>query len=134
MLIMPTPLPPKTQLSHMPAIGVMPASGFRLSCMQLTEPQVTAVVTAAKGRTGRGAEPQLLAFQVSQLLIDRQSGRAGHVDLLHGRPSVVPSTSICTVCPSIGRAPLRGQRRVGLQRVPIDAQPIMATNMTIITP
>ncbi len=43
---MPTPLPPKMQLSHMPASGVMPASGFRLSCMQLTEPQATAVVTA----------------------------------------------------------------------------------------
>ena len=48
MLIRPTPLPPKMQLSHMPVNGVRPASGLRLSCMQLTEPQVTAVVTAAK--------------------------------------------------------------------------------------
>src|SRR5262249_35010425 len=40
----PTPLPPKTQLSHIPARGVSPASGLRLSCVQLTEPQPTAVV------------------------------------------------------------------------------------------
>ena len=44
---MPTPLPPKTQLSHMPVSGVSPASGFRLSCMQFTEPQQMAVVQAA---------------------------------------------------------------------------------------
>src|SRR5229473_2696919 len=37
----PTPLPPKTQLSHMPVNGVRPANGLRLSCMQFTDPQVT---------------------------------------------------------------------------------------------
>ena len=42
--------------------------------MQLTEPQVTAVVTAAKVGPGGGAEAQLLAFEVAQLLIDRQPG------------------------------------------------------------
>ena len=73
MLIMPTPLPPKTQLSHMPVKGVMPASGLRLSCMQLTEPQVMAVVQAGERRPGRSAETQLLAFQVAQLLIHGQA-------------------------------------------------------------
>ncbi len=47
MLISPTPLPPKTQLIHRPKKGDRPASGFRLSCMQLTEPHVAAVVIAA---------------------------------------------------------------------------------------
>ena len=44
----PTPTPPKTQLSHMPASGVSPASGLRLSCMQLTEPFDVQVVIAAQ--------------------------------------------------------------------------------------
>ena len=46
-LIMPTPLPPKTQFSHMPIIGDMPESGFRLSISALIAPQVTSVVIAA---------------------------------------------------------------------------------------
>ena len=40
-------MPPKTQFSHMPDSGVSPASGLRLSCMQLTEPLLVQVVTAA---------------------------------------------------------------------------------------
>ncbi len=74
---MPTPLPPKMQLSHMPTSGEMPANGFRLSCEQSTEPQAMAVVAAANVAPGRSAEPQLLAFQVAQRLIDRQGGCDG---------------------------------------------------------
>ena len=36
------------QFSHMPVNGVMPAIGFRLSCMQLTEPLEVLVVKAAQ--------------------------------------------------------------------------------------
>ena len=45
---MPTPLPPNTQLTHMPTIGDRPASGLRLSISALIAPQVTSVVIAAK--------------------------------------------------------------------------------------
>ena len=48
MLIIPTPLPPKMQFSHMPVMGEIPASGLRLSCVQFTDPQVMQVVAAAK--------------------------------------------------------------------------------------
>ncbi len=41
-------MPPKMQLSHMPVSGVTPASGLRLSCMQLTEPFEVLVVSAAQ--------------------------------------------------------------------------------------
>ena len=74
---MPTPLPPKMQLSHMPASGVMPASGLRLSCEQLTEPQAMRGGRGGERSTGRSAESQLLAFQVAQRLIDGQGGRDG---------------------------------------------------------
>src|SRR6185295_7429905 len=43
-----TPLPPNTQLSHIPTRGDKPARGFRLSCARLTAPVVNAVVSAAK--------------------------------------------------------------------------------------
>ena len=43
-LMRPTPTPPQMQLSHMPVSGVSPASGFRLSCMQLTDPLEVFVV------------------------------------------------------------------------------------------
>ena len=43
----PTPTPPQMQLSHMPVSGTSPASGFRLSCMQLTDPFEVFVVKAA---------------------------------------------------------------------------------------
>ena len=47
MLIMPTPLPPKMQFSHMPTMGDSAAIGLRLSCSAFTAPQVTSVVNAA---------------------------------------------------------------------------------------
>ena len=47
-LIMPTPLPPYMQFTHIPAIGETAAMGLRLSCAQLTAPQVTSTVIAAK--------------------------------------------------------------------------------------
>jgi hypothetical protein len=48
MLIMPTPLPPKMQFSHMPTMGARAARGLRLSCSAFTAPQVTSVVMASK--------------------------------------------------------------------------------------
>ena len=47
-LIIPTPLPPYMQFSHIPTKGERPAIGFRLSCSQLTAPHVTSTVAAAK--------------------------------------------------------------------------------------
>ena len=44
----PTPTPPQMQLSHIPVSGTSPASGLRLSCMQLTEPFEVFVVSAAQ--------------------------------------------------------------------------------------
>ena len=73
MLIMPTPLPPKMQFSHMPTSATRPASGLRLSCSQLTAPQVTSTVMRREGGAGRGAEAQLLAFQIAEMLVDRQA-------------------------------------------------------------
>jgi len=46
-MIMPTPLPPNTQFSHIPTNGERLAIGLRLSCSAFTAPQVTSVVTAA---------------------------------------------------------------------------------------
>ena len=104
---MPTPLPPKTQLSHMPVNGDRPASGLRLSCSALTEPQVTSVVTAAKVGAGRGAEAQLLAFEIAEVLVDRQpgDGRADDVDLAvwrRGRWRSDRSAPACAVRPGFG--------------------------------
>lgn len=64
----PTPTPPKTTLSHMPIMGMSPASGFRLSCMALTEPLLVAVVMMLQAGSPAGAVTQFLAFQIGAVL------------------------------------------------------------------
>ena len=65
--------------------AVEPHAGQRRQAGQRIEAVVHAVDRAAgdgggdgrEGRAGRGAEAQLLAFEVAQLLIDRQAGNGG---------------------------------------------------------
>ena len=62
--------------------------------MQLTEPQVNVVVSAAHVAPGGGAEAQLLAFEVAQLLVHRQPGdRRDRDDALASRGAVAPGIS-----------------------------------------
>src|SRR4051794_13503408 len=60
----PAPMPLKTTLSIMFAMGTRPAIGFRLSCMLLTEPLDVADVIAAQVALGTGpvrtSEPSML--------------------------------------------------------------------------
>ena len=60
----PAPIPLKTTLSIIIAIGTSPAIGLRLSCMLLTEPLDVAVVIAAQVADGDRPEPDLLALHV----------------------------------------------------------------------
>src|SRR5262245_59541034 len=68
----PTPMPPKMQLSHMPLSGVNPASGLRLSCMQLTEPLLVQVVIAA--HVGPADGPKRISLP-SRLPVGDSTGR-----------------------------------------------------------
>jgi len=77
MLIMPTPLPPKMQFSHIPTMGARAARGLRLSCSAFTAPQVTSVVMASKVAPAEVAEAHFLAFEVAQVLIHRQACNRG---------------------------------------------------------
>ena len=51
-------------VEHHIAIGTIPASGLRLSCMLLTEPLEVAVVIAAQVAAGDRADADFLAFHV----------------------------------------------------------------------
>ena len=92
-------MPPQMmQLSHMPVSGVRPASGLRLSCMQLTDPLEVFVVRAAQVGPGGGAEAQLLALEVAHAT--ESTGSAGS-DPASGLswPSFLGSRSTCSADP-----------------------------------
>ena len=80
---MPTPLPPNTQLTHMPAIGDRPASGFRLSMLRIDRAAGHVGGDRREGGAGGRPETQFLALEIAEMLVDRQrgDGRARHVDL-----------------------------------------------------
>src|SRR4051794_16011340 len=86
MLMRPTPTPPKLQLSHMPDSGDRPASGLRLSCMQLTEPLDVQVVTAAQVGPAEGPKRSSLPSRLPHAPWSTGSGGTA------ATPSVVGST------------------------------------------
>src|SRR5215831_8736923 len=75
-LIRPTPTPPQMQFSHIPVNGVIQARGFRLSCMQLTEPFDVFVVRAAQ--VGPADDPKRNSLP-SRLPNSCWTGNAGRV-------------------------------------------------------
>jgi len=113
----------------MPTIGDRPASGCRLSCARLTAPQVNAVVTRREGRSGRGAETQLGALKIAQLLIDRQPShgweRNSAFSILRSRTG----HRIAVVRRMRGKSPDWDGARPNVR-----PRPIMPINSTPITP
>ena len=68
----PTPTPPgDTSPSFMLTSGIMPPSGVKLSCAQLTAPVDVPVVEAANTPGDGGAEADLLALHVAAGLVGR---------------------------------------------------------------
>ncbi len=73
------------------------------------------------GRAGRGAEAQLFPFEVPQLLIDGKAGNRGDDDRLWSDMAVgAEHVDLIRLTRRVGQRAMRSQRRVGLERVPID--------------
>src|SRR5262245_23340856 len=98
MLIMPTPTPPNVALSHMPTSGASPVSGFRLSCMQLTEPLLVQVVTTAhKGAAPAPQRSSLPSRLPTSWAIGSPAGAAVGADSAHSaKPSLALSSTPIT--------------------------------------
>ena len=111
MLIMPTPLPPNTQFSHMPTIGRERRQ--RVQAVHLGVDGAAGHVggDGGEGRAGGSAETHLLAFEIAQMLVDRQARDGGDAS----RPACRPAP-----CAGDFEGPwpgVRGEAGVGLQRV-----------------
>ena len=73
MLIMPTPLPPKTQFSHMPTMGDEGGQGVEAVRLGVHRAAGHIGGEGGEGGAGRSAEAQFLAFEVAQVLVHRQA-------------------------------------------------------------
>ena len=112
-LIMPTPLPPKMQLTHIPTHRR--ERGHRIQAVVLAVDRAAGNVDRHRreGGAGGGPEAQLLALEVAQVLIDRQSGnRRRSATCL---PPGALALGISNVWPRMG-----GQPGIGFQRVIVD--------------
>ena len=80
MLIMPTPLPPKMQFSHIPTMGEI--AGDRIEAVLLGVHGAAGHIGGDRGEDGarRGAEAHFLALEIAQVLVDGQARhrRQGH--------------------------------------------------------
>src|SRR5262245_1343820 len=111
MLIMPTPTPPNVALSHIPTSGDRPVSGFRLSCMQLTEPLLVQVVTTAHNGAAPAPKRSSLPSRLpTSWATGSPANAAVGADSVHsarpslaasGRPITANSTAACRMRPTI---------------------------------
>ena len=81
---MPTPTPPKVALSHMPAIGIRPVSGLRLSCIAPTEPFEVEVVSTAQSGPVVAPRRSSLPSRLPVVLGHRQLGEGRRRRALEG--------------------------------------------------
>src|SRR5262245_25499314 len=98
MLIMPTPTPPNVALSHMPTNGDRPVSGFRLSCMQLTEPLLVQVVTTAHSGAAPAPKRSSLPSRLpTSCATGSPANAAVGADSVHSaKPSLAASSTLIT--------------------------------------
>ena len=96
----PAPMPLKATLSIINAIGTIPASGLRLSCIALTEPFEVGRGEGRPGGRGHRAEADLLPLQVRP---DRATGKpavaAAGLDLREWIATTQPTTSNVSITP-----------------------------------
>ena len=116
MLIMPTPLPPKMQFSHIPVKGGQ--RGNRVQAVVFAVDRAAGHVHRHRGerRARRGAEAHFLAFEIAQMLIHRQPGNRRREKTTHPF-----SARRCGAGDFVRRRRrMRRQPRVRLQRVEAD--------------
>ena len=97
MLMNPTPTPPKITLSHMPASGRRPVSGFKLSCMESTEPFEVTVVDTAHSGPAPAPKRSSLPSRLPASWATGRSARAGVGRLSRARAKPAKATSITAI-------------------------------------
>ena len=90
-------MPPKVMLNHMPASGISPVSGFRLQCIEFTEPLLVQVVNTAHSGLAPAPRRSSLPSRLEASATGRScSATAGSLSKVIAQPSFTRQSTVIT--------------------------------------